>query len=95
RIREVITLIKIYKKNMSDNSHLRFSEAMAYVTCIIVSTAMIWLLLISIFEPCDPCPPVKNTPLTPLPQNANSGPPFVVTVLHPPLRKGGIAGPLN
>jgi len=25
----------------------------------------------------------------------NSGPPFVLTVLHPPLRKGGIAGPLN
>jgi hypothetical protein len=24
-----------------------------------------------------------------------SGPPIVVTVLHPPLRKGGIAGPLH
>jgi len=40
---------------MSDDYPLRFSEAMAYVLCIIVSTAMIWLLLISIFEPCNPC----------------------------------------
>jgi hypothetical protein len=40
---------------MSDNYPLRFSEAMAYVICIVVSTAMIWLLLISIFEPCNPC----------------------------------------
>jgi hypothetical protein len=28
---------------------------MAYVLCIVVSTEMIWLLLISIFEPSDPC----------------------------------------
>jgi len=40
---------------MSDNYPLRFSEAMAYVLCIVVSTAMIWLLLISIFEPCELC----------------------------------------
>jgi len=31
---------------MSDN--LRFSEVMAYVLCIIVSTAMIWYLLIAL-----------------------------------------------
>ena len=40
---------------MSDNYPLRFSEAMAYVLCIVVSTAMIWLLLISLFEPCELC----------------------------------------
>jgi len=40
---------------MTDNFPLRFSEAMAYVLCIVVSTAMIWVLLLSIFEPCDPC----------------------------------------
>jgi hypothetical protein len=38
---------------MSDNYPLRFSEAMAYVTCIVVSTAMIWLILISIFKPSE------------------------------------------
>jgi hypothetical protein len=37
---------------MSDYSSLGFSEAMAYVVCIIVSTVMIWLLLLSIFY-CD------------------------------------------
>jgi flagellar biosynthesis protein FliQ len=40
---------------MSDTYPLRFPEAVAYLICIIVSTAMIWLLLISIFEPCTPC----------------------------------------
>ncbi len=40
---------------MSDNYPLRFSEAIAYLLCIVVSTAMIWLLLLSIFEQCDPC----------------------------------------
>jgi hypothetical protein len=40
---------------MSDDYPLRFSEAMAYVLCIIVSTSMIWLLLISIFEPSELC----------------------------------------
>jgi len=40
---------------MSDNYPLRFSEAIAYLLCIVVSTVMIWLLLLSIFEQCDPC----------------------------------------
>lgn len=40
---------------MSDNYPLRFSEAMAYLLCIVVSTAMIWLLLLSRFEPCELC----------------------------------------
>ena len=40
---------------MADDSSPRFGETMAYVLCIIVSTAMIWLLLLSIFEPCLLC----------------------------------------
>jgi len=34
---------------MSDNYPLRFSEAMAYVTCTVVSTAMIWYLTVALF----------------------------------------------
>jgi uncharacterized protein YqhQ len=40
---------------MPDHSSPRFGETMAYLLCIIVSTAMIWYLLLSIFAPCNPC----------------------------------------
>jgi hypothetical protein len=39
---------------MSDNSPLRFSEALAYVTCTVVSTAMIWYSLIELSY-CNNC----------------------------------------
>ncbi len=40
---------------MPGDSPPRFWETMAYLLCIVVSTAMIWYLLLSIFAPCLPC----------------------------------------
>jgi uncharacterized protein YqhQ len=40
---------------MPDKSSPGFVETMTYVLCIIVSTAIIWYLLLSIFAPCNPC----------------------------------------
>jgi hypothetical protein len=41
-------------KEYSDNFSLRFSEAIAYVSCIVVSTAMIWYLIAAIYS-CQRC----------------------------------------
>ena len=50
-----ITSTKIKKNVMPDNSSPRLWITMAYLLCIIVSIAMIWYLLLSIFVPCEPC----------------------------------------
>ena len=40
---------------MPDTSSPQFGETILFLTCIIVSAAMVWCLQLSISGPCEPC----------------------------------------